>query len=82
MKQIDFVLVVSEESETFYGISVAELRQETYKIPMANAIGQCLESLLVLPLPKAKPVLPSSQFLFLQPIYKPSPWCLPIVPLT
>lgn len=81
MKQIDFVLVVSEESETFYGVLVAELRQERYKIPMANAIGQCLESLHALPLPKARPVLPPSQVLSLQPIYKPAPWCLTIVPL-
>lgn len=81
MKQIDIVLVVSEELETFYYILVAELRQERYKIPVANAIGQCLDRLHALPLPKAKPVLPSFQALSLQPIYKPSPWCLPIVPL-
>lgn len=81
MKQIDFVLVVSEELEIFYGILVAELRQERYKIPVANALGQCLDGLPALPLPKAKPVLPSSQALSVQPLYKPSPWCLPIVPL-
>ena len=42
MKQIDFVLVVSVELERFYGILVAELRQERYKTQVANAIGQCL----------------------------------------
>jgi hypothetical protein len=42
MKQIDFVLVVSVDLESFYGILVAELRQERYKTQVANAIGQCL----------------------------------------
>lgn len=52
MKQIDFVLVVSVELETFYGILVAELRQERYKTLVVNAIGQCLDSLNALPCPR------------------------------